>query len=141
MEIEKIQLKVCKEISKIWKKTKGLNLSLVGEVGAGKTFFVRQLVAYLCPDLIAEVCSPTFSYFNIYKNKSICFHHFDLYRIQDSEKLEEIGLWESIDDKNSITVIEWADLFPDVLKACNLKLNLYFEGDKRQVVLENKMLP
>ncbi len=120
---------ISQRIINLYQQKKGLNVGLVGGLGSGKTFFVRELVEKICPSLKKAVASPTFSYFNIYQNEEICIHHFDLYRIQDEDKLQDIGIWESLEDKSSLTLIEWANLFPSVLQVCNLEFYFSFEKD------------
>ncbi len=128
--------KILNRVFELYQKKGGLNASLIGDLGSGKTFFVRGLVEKICPPLKKEVASPTFSYFNIYRNEEICIHHFDLYRIQHKEKLEDIGIWESLEDKSSLTLIEWANLFPSVLRACDSELHFSFVGNKFLIFLK-----
>ena len=45
------------------------------------------------------------------------------------DKLQDVGIWESLEDKSSLTLIEWANLFPSVLQVCNLEFYFSFEKD------------
>ncbi|MBQ1511505.1 MAG: tRNA (adenosine(37)-N6)-threonylcarbamoyltransferase complex ATPase subunit type 1 TsaE [Selenomonadaceae bacterium] len=90
----------------------GTVLCLEGDLGAGKTLFVQALAATLGVE--SEVTSPTFNLMNIYEG--ICpILHFDLYRLESEEQLEDIGFFEYTEDPEGIVVIEWADKFPDAL--------------------------
>ena len=83
-----------------------------GEVGAGKTTFIKSLIRALRKKLGAtasdkEVSSPTFSVHNIYDLGAFNFHHFDFYRLKSESDLESIGFWESLNELNSMVCIEW----------------------------------
>ena len=85
---------------------------LIGELGTGKTEFVRGFVAALSSD--CEVHSPSFSILNIYETPKFPIYHFDFYRLKKQAELREIGFEEYIYG-NSICLIEWADMFPEVV--------------------------
>jgi tRNA threonylcarbamoyladenosine biosynthesis protein TsaE len=87
-------------------------LALTGELGSGKTQFVKGLVAGL--GSTAEVTSPTFTLIHEYTNGPIPIYHFDFFRIEDRASAERLGL----DDYffgDGVSVIEWADRFPDLI--------------------------
>lgn len=87
-------------------------IGLIGELGAGKTEFVRGFVD--CLNDNAGVRSPSFSLVNSYETPAFPVHHFDFYRLSSDEELVEIGFEEYIDG-NGVCLIEWADMFPDIL--------------------------
>ena len=90
----------------------GTVIALTGELGAGKTLFVQSLARTLGVE--SNVTSPTFNLMNMYEG--ICpIIHFDLYRLQNEEDLEEIGFYEYVESEEGIVLIEWADKFPDAL--------------------------
>ena len=91
----------------------GLVICLDGDLGAGKTLFVRSLAKALGVE--GEVTSPTFNLMNIYDTdrKNFKIYHFDLYRLETSEELEEIGFYEYAEEPEGMVVIEWSDKFPD----------------------------
>lgn len=90
----------------------GTILCMEGDLGAGKTLFVQSLAATLGVE--GEVTSPTFNLMNIYEG--ICpILHFDLYRLETVEQLEDIGFFEYTEDPEGIVVIEWADKFPEAM--------------------------
>lgn len=90
---------------------KGDVVCMYGDLGAGKTEFVRQMAhAFGIADYIT---SPTFTIVNEYHG-DIDLYHFDVYRISDSDEMFEIGYEEYIDG-DGICVIEWAQLIEDIL--------------------------
>lgn len=104
----------------IAKKTKpGDTLALYGDLGSGKTTFVRFLVEAL--GLKNRVQSPTFVIIRKYGN----LNHIDLYRLTSEEEVKDLGLGEILNDRDSITVIEWPELTEEILPV-NTK-RIYFE--------------
>lgn len=92
------------------KKTdKGSVICLWGELGAGKTTFVRGFVEGL--GLEARVMSPTFTIVRTYRdrNNHVACYHIDLYRLQGVEDIREIGLDEILDAQDAIVLIEWPE--------------------------------
>jgi tRNA threonylcarbamoyladenosine biosynthesis protein TsaE len=100
---------------------------LTGELGAGKTVFVRGAVRALGGDS-DQVHSPTFTIMNVYAAR-IPVHHFDLYRIEDEADLESIGFLEFA-GTNAISLIEWADRIPYVLKELDFMVHISLEEDR-----------
>lgn len=84
----------------------GATVCLAGDLGAGKTVFVKGLAAAfgISP---RDVCSASFVLIAEYET-SPRLVHVDLYRIEDAADLDELGIWEYIDDE-TVTVIEWAE--------------------------------
>ena len=85
-------------------------LALKGELGSGKTLFVKGLVAGLGSS--ADVTSPTFTILHEYRGGRLPVYHFDLFRVENPQALSRLGL----DDYffgDGISVIEWADRFPE----------------------------
>jgi len=87
-------------------------LALVGNLGAGKTTFTQKLAKKL--KVKASVLSPTFVLMNLFKAKlkngrQITLYHLDLYRTRDFAEVKALGITEFWGQKNSVTVIEWAD--------------------------------
>lgn len=98
-------------------------LALSGPVGAGKTTFVKALLAYLKPN--EWVSSPTFSLVNTYGEAPKVFH-MDWYRIENETALQFLDLPMYFDQKEAISIIEWADLYPKALPQDAIKLNIAF---------------
>jgi tRNA threonylcarbamoyladenosine biosynthesis protein TsaE len=89
-------------------------IALCGDLGAGKTQFVKGLVAALGTE--AEVTSPTFTLIHEYGGGRVPIYHFDLYRLGSAAEAIGLGLDEYLDN-GGVSVIEWADKFPDLLPA------------------------
>ena len=90
----------------------GTVICLEGDLGAGKTLFVQSFARTLGVE--GEVTSPTFNLMNIYEG--ICpIYHFDLYRLESEEELDDIGFYEYTEEPEGIVVIEWPDKFPESL--------------------------
>jgi tRNA threonylcarbamoyladenosine biosynthesis protein TsaE len=90
----------------------GAVLALKGELGSGKTLFVKGLVAGLGSN--ADVTSPTFTIAHEYRGGRLPVYHFDFFRLEDSQSLARLGL----DDYffgDGLSVIEWADRFPEFI--------------------------
>ena len=86
---------------------------LHGEIGVGKTTFVRYLINHFqkINNLeLTEVTSPTFNILNEYKINDIRINHYDLYRLKDLRELADLNLFGN--NQNLITVIEW----PEIIK-------------------------
>lgn len=81
---------------------------LNGDLGAGKTTFVKEIAKQLqCTE---AVTSPTYAIVNEYiTTENIHIYHFDLYRMNSLEEIEAIGFWDYLDGESYI-FIEWADL-------------------------------
>ena len=88
--------------------------ALVGDLGAGKTHWVKGLAAGLGSD--AAVTSPTFTLVHEYSGGRLPLYHFDCYRLERPEELLGIGLDEYMDGR-AVLAIEWADKFPELLPA------------------------
>ena len=105
---------------------KDITIGLMGDLGAGKTYFVKKLLEKLSEQFNNQVSSPTYNICNIYESDLLIVHHYDLYRLESNEELYQIDIWESLENKNILTMIEWADKFKEILKNCQelLKLSL-----------------
>lgn len=95
----------------------GSILFFQGELGAGKTTFIKSLISELIQIEPELVTSPTFTYVNPYSNKTEQKHiyHFDLYRLEDGE-FEAMGFDELLQEKEAICCIEWPDRLPEYIK-------------------------
>lgn len=102
--------KLGKEMGK--QASKGQVLSLTGDLGVGKTVFTKGFAAGL--GIGEQVVSPTFTIVQIYEEGRLPFYHFDVYRIGDVSEMDEIG-YEDYIFGNGVSLIEWADLTPEIL--------------------------
>ena len=89
-------------------------LALAGDLGTGKTQFVKGLVAGLGSD--DEVTSPTFTLIHEYTSGRLPVYHLDFYRLNHRDELRQLGL-EDYFNGEGVCVIEWADRFPEILPA------------------------
>ena len=99
----------------------GTVICLQGVLGAGKTLFVQSMARTL--GVQGEVTSPTFNLMNIYEG--FCpIVHFDLYRLNTVEELEDIGFYEYTDFPEGIVFIEWAEKFTEELPDDYVKIEI-----------------
>ena len=118
--------KLAKKFSRILKK--GDVVFLHGEIGVGKTTFIRHLINNLQKNNnlnLTEVTSPTFNLVNEYDVGSFIIQHYDLYRLNDSTEIKNIGLFEN--NYELLTLIEWPEKIETKIEN---KIDLYFEYGK-----------
>ncbi len=84
-----------------------LLINLIGNLGAGKTTFVRGLIQELGFDEFVK--SPTFTIVESYESDNLKVFHFDLYRIEDDNELQAIGVEDYLTEENAITLVEWPE--------------------------------
>lgn len=129
--------KLAREIAKNLKP--GQILALYGELGTGKTTFTRFLAKEL--GFEARVQSPTFVLARVYERQEgqlRKINHLDLYRLQNSEEVEELALQEYFYRPYSVTVIEWPEKAEKFLPEDTIKI--YFEDlgeNKRKIDVQN----
>ena len=112
---------------------KGDRVILNGELGAGKTFFIKAALASIG---ISNVNSPSFAIVNEYYNQHH-FYHFDFYRLKNSTELFDIGWQDYLNDDESIIFIEWGKRFPSVLPAERIEINVsVINGTEREFSFE-----
>lgn len=85
-------------------------VALSGDLGAGKTQFVRWFLEELGA---TDVASPTYSIHHEYQAPSGVIDHVDLYRIKSDEDLEASGFWDLFASREGLVFVEWADRLPD----------------------------
>ena len=103
-------------------------LALYGEMGAGKTAFVRGLVKALCPECLPLVHSPTFAIVNEYEGDTLTVYHYDLYRIADEDDLYSTGYFDRLGGKG-IVVTEWSELIDGAIPADAYRLRIEKAGE------------
>jgi len=97
----------------------GAILAFFGDLGAGKTTFIKSVISALSRVSEWEVCSPTFSYLNVYDK----IYHFDLYRISSSEEFVKMG-FEDYLGGDRICCIEWAERIEDILPRDTTRISI-----------------
>ena len=108
---------------------------LIGEIGVGKTTFVRYLINYLQEkngEKITEVLSPTFNLLYEYDLNGIKIMHYDLYRIRDEKELKQLGIF--LDNQDTIKIIEWPQLI-NIPLSDKLEIHLdYVKNEKEREI-------
>jgi tRNA threonylcarbamoyladenosine biosynthesis protein TsaE len=99
----------------------GTVIALVGPLGAGKTQFVKGLVAEIGASV--SVTSPTFTLIHEYTGGRVPVYHFDFFRIEDRQSAERLGLHEYFFG-DGISVVEWADKFAELIPPGALWISL-----------------
>jgi|TARA_B100001093_G_scaffold352561_1_gene337011 tRNA threonylcarbamoyladenosine biosynthesis protein TsaE len=125
--------------NKFTKKLKPGNVVfLYGEMGVGKTTFIRYLINKFQKDNkleITEVTSPTFNLLNQYQINQIKIDHYDLFRLKSVEETKNLDLFE--DNTNTVTLIEWPQIIKE--KPNNLiELNFEYEKDHQSRFVQIK---
>ena len=112
-------------------------VALYGDLGVGKTAFVRGFTFVIAPN--ARVKSPTFALVNEYKGEKLCVFHFDMYRIEDEYDLYSIGFYDYA-DRNGICMIEWSEnieyALPDRYIRVKIEKDLSQGEDERIIFVE-----
>ena len=139
---------ISKKFSKLIKK--GDIIFFYGEIGVGKTTFIKHLINNLQSESglnPTEVPSPTFNIVNEYKINEIIINHYDLFKIKDLKELYNIGIFE--DNSELVTLVEWPEIiskkpkkiielyfnYEDDFKKRNLEI---FSGNRKEIINEFK---
>ncbi len=110
-------------------------LAFFGDLGAGKTTFIKGLISSLTGCSPDEITSPTFNYLHIYEGK-IPVYHFDLYRLATAEQFEGAGFSEYL-QMNGICCLEWAEKIESKLPVGTIRITLEHQGlDSRLIVIK-----
>ena len=113
-------------------------VALYGDLGVGKTAFVRGFASVLSPESLVR--SPTFTLVNEYRNKATkkSLFHFDMYRIDSEDDLYSMGFDDYPD--RGICILEWCEKIPFALPAHYLRVSITKNDlscpDSREIVLE-----
>jgi tRNA threonylcarbamoyladenosine biosynthesis protein TsaE len=109
--------------------------ALTGDLGAGKTQFVKGFVAGL--GSTAEVTSPTFVLVHEYEDGRLPVYHFDFYRIEHSDSVLRLGFDDYVFD-DGVSLIEWADRHSDLIPKEAKWLSFEVKGENTRVIREGK---
>ena len=90
----------------------GQVVTLTGDLGVGKTVFAQGFARGLGID--EYVNSPTFTILQVYEGGRLNLYHFDVYRIEESDEMLEIG-WDEYVSSGGVCLIEWADRIDDLV--------------------------
>jgi len=126
-----IQTKSPSETIRLGKRIGGLLrpgdvVALVGELGAGKTQFIKGLAEGVGVGKPTYISSPSFTLINEYPGR-VPFYHVDLFRLEREKDAEELGL-EDYFQGDGITAIEWADKIPSLLPKEMLLIHIAYTG-------------
>ncbi len=112
---------VGKTVAEILQKCgKRFFVAMYGDLGAGKTVFVRGLSSVLSPS--SRVKSPTFTLVNEYRKGEVPLFHFDLYRIENEDELEGFGFEEYLDAGNCVA--EWSENLSELMPPDAVKVRI-----------------
>ena len=110
--------------------------AVCGDLGAGKTAFVRGFVLSLIPE--AKVKSPTYSIVNVYRGNGKTINHFDMYRISSFDDLYSTGYFDYFDE-NGIIAIEWSENISEILEDNTIFVEIQPVDDfKRKIMIFTK---
>ena len=111
----------------------GSVVALYGDLGAGKTAFVRGMARGMGLD--SRVVSPTFTIVNEYSGEQELFH-FDMYRLSSGDELFDIG-WEDYLSRGGICAVEWSENVEDAFDGTELIVRIEKQGaTKRRITIE-----
>jgi len=132
---EKETFQIAKELAEQAKA--GEIYCLFGDLGVGKTVFTKGFAAGL--GITEPVSSPTFTIVQIYEEGRLPLYHFDVYRIEDIEEMEEIG-YEDCFYGEGVCLIEWAELIKEILPENHKKIRIEKDLEKgfdyRRITIE-----
>lgn len=107
-----------------------LVLTFKGDIGAGKTTFIRAMLRHL--GVTSTIKSPTFSLVESYFCTHLQLHHFDLYRIHDEGELEFIGFRDYF-SAHAVCCIEWPERAPSYQGMVDVEFTLSLKGAGREM--------
>ena len=111
----------------------GVVIAMYGELGAGKTAFVRGLADGLGVE--GRVVSPTFTIVNEFYGKRSLFH-FDMYRLGSADELFDIG-WEDYLSRGGVCAVEWSENVPEAFDGTEIRVSIEKCGEtERNITVE-----
>ena len=125
-DTKKLALAFCNSIS-----DDGLFVTLTGDIGAGKTQFIRYVLEYLGVD--KHVTSPSFVILNEYKTKKFPVYHFDLYRLEEKGIKSIVSELREYSKTGYLTFIEWAEFAYNEIPDSALKINVEYDENNLDI--------
>lgn len=114
---------------------KGCFVSLYGEIGAGKTAFVKEVAKAI--DIEEKVTSPTFVILNEYHGGKLPMYHFDLYRLENEGVKTILDELSEYSEGKQLTFVEWAEFSQNQIPFNHVKINVtYDDNDCRKYSFE-----
>ena len=114
---------------------------LYGEMGVGKTTFVKYFVNKFHTDnklKMTEVTSPTFNLLNEYQTNNFMIKHYDLFRIKNSSEIKDLDIFEK--NEKIITLVEWPQLLKNSNKVQSIDLLFTYENELKNRTVQIKGL-
>ena len=122
------------------KAVPGQVFALLGDLGVGKTVFIKGVAKGL--GITEPVNSPTFTIVQVYEEGRLPFYHFDVYRIADVEEMDEIG-YEEYFFGNGVCFVEWANLIEEIMPENTVRITIAKNLDKgfdyREITIQGEM--
>ena len=109
----------------------GSVIALDGDLGSGKTTFIKGLALGLGLKEEDEVKSPTFAIMHLYE-ADVPLYHFDLYRLESDKEIAAIGFEEILENKNIVICIEWAERAKTFLPPATHRVQFQVTGDEER---------
>ena len=110
-------------------------VALYGDLGVGKTAFVRGFCSAVCP--AARVKSPTYTVVNEYRGGKVDVFHFDMYRIDGEDDLYSTGFYDYIDE--GFILSEWCENIPFAIPSEHISVTIEKDGaDKRRITITDR---
>ncbi len=119
-----------KELAKKFAKLvedKGCFVSLYGEIGAGKTAFVKEVAKEI--GIEEKVTSPTFVILNEYHGGKLPMYHFDLYRLENEGVKTILDELNEYSEGRQLTFVEWAEFSQNEIPFDHIKINVTYENN------------
>ncbi len=135
MKYEKVckTIEETKELAQRFAKliTDGCFVSLYGEIGAGKTAFVKLVAEAL--EVKEKVTSPTFVILNEYHSGLLPVYHFDLYRLENEGVKTILDELREYSEGKNVTFVEWAEFSQDEIPFKHLRINVTYSNDDSRI--------
>ena len=112
----------------------GCVVAFVGELGSGKTTFVRAMAEGFGVVEPREVVSPTYALMNVHPGDALDLVHIDFYRLDDADHVVSLGLEEQLGRDDAVVAVEWADKLPQLLPANAAWITLEWRGPQARCI-------
>ena len=119
----------------------GEYIFLHGEMGVGKTTFVKYIINKFQTDeqlKLTDVTSPTFNLLNEYETNHFMIKHYDLFRIKNNSEIKDLDIFQK--DEKIITLVEWPQLIQNTIKAKKIDLFFTYENELKNRTVQIKGL-
>ena len=119
----------------------GEYIFLHGEMGVGKTTFVKHFINKIQIDeqlKLTEVTSPTFNLLSEYETNKFTIKHYDLFRIKNNSEIKDLNIFEK--NEKIITIVEWPELLKNNNNAKSIDLLFNYENELKNRTVEIKGL-